>query len=61
MRQGDGFSPLIFNYTLEKVINEWLEEKSVRKLDQPIKSGKANIKIDCQTIKFLQNWGSCRV
>lgn len=47
VRQGDGLSPLLFNCVLEKVIREWRRQKQTLKIDQPIKLGRTNIKIDC--------------
>ena len=47
VRQGDGLSPLLFNCVLEKVIKEWRKQKIENKLDQPIKLGRTNIKVDC--------------
>lgn len=47
VRQGDGLSPLLFNCVLEKVIQEWRKQKSEQNVDQPIKLGRTNIKVDC--------------
>ena len=47
VRQGDGLSPLLFNCVLEKVIQEWRKQKIENNVDQPIKLGRTNIKVDC--------------
>lgn len=47
VRQGDGLSPLLFNCVLEKVITEWREQKLSQNIDQPIKLGRSDIKVDC--------------
>lgn len=47
VRQGDGLSPLLFNCVLEKVIQEWRMQKVEQKVDQPIKLGRTNVKVDC--------------
>ena len=47
VRQGDGLSPLLFNCVLEKVIHEWRKQKIEYNVDQPIKLGRTNIKVDC--------------
>ena len=47
VRQGDGLSPLLFNCVLEKVIQEWRKQKIEHNVDQPIKLGRTNIKVDC--------------
>ena len=47
VRQGDGLSPLLFNCVLEKVVQEWRQQKVACRVDQPIKLGRGKLEIDC--------------